>query len=334
MDHANKIKFTRLMRLIQKGYFNKARIHCESYPNEASISCIVNGSDMLPIHFYFEQVTSSPYQNMKINCEDEETLLYCLIDAYPDGLKQVNSEGSLPLHLACKNGARFPLILKLVNEYSRGLNIMDDYKRMPLHWSCGRIINKSVVSLLLEECPEAASIRDTYGLTPMNLLRYFNAPAVVEDIIGMIPEQCSPPTLYSIQDEETLSTHPSTSCESLDSISVISSYNENEYAPEVKKSIAMKMRLKWSPMFSSSSRSSKGSPNSYCKSIESVNQNKIKLEVNGCHICGGPQKPKKNLSQGLVYIKKKHSICGHTYFDVSTCHDVFMDRAYEAGIVE
>ena len=231
-------KLTQLMHLINDGEFGKAKSRCELFPNEASISCIVNDCEMLPIHLFFERLWSNPINDSKMNnklenvrifadlseimksstksmkfvvdkhlaIDDEiakETLFNTLIHANPDGLKTRNGMGSLPLHIACKNKTSTSFIRRLIDEYDEGVKIIDAHARLPLHFACepcDAVIHAPTIFLLVAKYFESTLIGDINGLTPLNMLKMLGKASVAKDVVDMISDKR--PNLYSLSEEE------------------------------------------------------------------------------------------------------------------------------------
>eukprot|EP00804_Cyclotella_cryptica_P013588 CCRYP_012933-RB/>CCRYP_012933-RB protein AED:0.04 eAED:0.04 QI:103/1/1/1/1/0.83/6/2363/255 len=62
-------------------------------------------------------------------------VIQLLIDANPDTLSWQDTNGWLPLHHACYNGASCRVLQILVNGYERGKETQDKRKRTPLHFA-------------------------------------------------------------------------------------------------------------------------------------------------------------------------------------------------------
>lgn len=331
------VGLTQLMHLIDEGYFVKARSRCKLFPNEARTWCSVNGCEMLPIHFFFERVKSYSLVDAKehrdekeasileyilngfvtttamickvdgyhgidknSDLEAEETLLNALIHANPDGLKSRDSKGSLPIHTACKRNARLPLIRRVIDEYDEALKIIDAHARLPLHFACEPVVHVPTVLLLAAKYPEATRIGNINGLTPLDLLRMFDKANVAEDLNNMItnPRQGAGPTTSLTPSAPQLLNESYKKCK-------IESENKGDE----------EMRNKWANML-------------LCDFLTA------RSPTPHCEFCGAPQKLKKRLPPGLTYVQKEHRTCGHIYFDLVTCSEVFMNEAYERGIIE
>ena len=56
--------------------------------------------------------------------------------------------------------------------------------------------------------------------------------------------------------------------------------------------------------------------------------------VLSCEICASKnRKLQSRPPAGLEYVKKKHSRCGHYYFELTTCRSIFLKKAYESGVI-
>ena len=167
----SKEGLTQLMHLIDQGNFVEASYRCMFYPNEATTRCVDNsGVKMLPIHLFFLRVNSCSNDGQEREAKLENALLNTLIGEYMDGLQLKDSDGSLPLHIACKRNARMSLIQILIKGNEESVRITDNSGRLPLHYACEYYVNRAIVCDLVSKYPEAVYIGDKDGLTPLDLL--------------------------------------------------------------------------------------------------------------------------------------------------------------------
>jgi ankyrin repeat protein len=60
-----------------------------------------------------------------------------LVDPNPAWLCSRDQDGSLPLHVACRRGASFPVIQSLVNLYKASVKSVTSEGDLPLFLACG-----------------------------------------------------------------------------------------------------------------------------------------------------------------------------------------------------
>ena len=64
------------------------------------------------------------------------------VSEYMDGLQLKDSEGSVPLHIACKRNARMSHIQRLIKGNETSVRITDNSGRLPLHYACEPYVNQ------------------------------------------------------------------------------------------------------------------------------------------------------------------------------------------------
>jgi len=116
---------------------------------------------------------------LPIHCTRGKRLSFCkiLIDAYPESLKVEASDGSLPLHAACKYGDRYTVdtIQYMLELHPESINARDREGRLPIHSVVqGEYLDvfdkkATIVALLLGHDPDAASKRDSRGRLPLHM---------------------------------------------------------------------------------------------------------------------------------------------------------------------
>ena len=100
------------------------------------------------------------------SCDVVDALLLADIDA----AREVNAEMRLPLHLACRRGADLEVIKSLLVAHHRAVERTDHYGMVPLHYACANGASLEVVKVLLRAYLRAAEVRNGWGRTPLDLL--------------------------------------------------------------------------------------------------------------------------------------------------------------------
>ena len=117
-------------------------------------------------------------------------VMQALVQAYPDGLQQVESSYQrLPLHCACRKHANPAVIQLLCEAAPQACLAADALGRLPLHYALSNGADPAVVQLLMTHGPEAARGLDQRGWTPLHVACSMGASVpVVESILKAYPE--------------------------------------------------------------------------------------------------------------------------------------------------
>jgi len=80
----------------------------------------------------------------------------------------------LPLHYACYNGQHESIVYFLLEKYPEAARVTNDYYQSPLHLACcsgnhRNSLSLRVIRLLLKYYPTAAQLADEEGFTPLHL---------------------------------------------------------------------------------------------------------------------------------------------------------------------
>ena len=211
-----------------------------------------------------------------------------------ESIKTKDDQGRLPIHIACMHKAPLPILTRLVDEDTSSLLVLDHEHRSPLAIACKHACCYATVKMLLKQYPEAALIEDAYGLVPIELERRYGG--------------CRSPIVTLLRSRMMLGRRSKTwhslesRCSSLSSSSRRPSYDQ--YHED-------------------------GS-----KHIETWTHVSKPAVVLSCEICASKnRKLQSRPPAGLEYVKKKHSRCGHYYFELTTCRSIFLKKAYESGVI-
>jgi ankyrin repeat protein len=71
-----------------------------------------------------------------LGTDDVVEILEYLVERNPELLSSRDDDGSLPLHLACRRGASFPIIQSLVNRYKASVKSVNSKGDLPLFLAC------------------------------------------------------------------------------------------------------------------------------------------------------------------------------------------------------
>ena len=105
-----------------------------------------DGSGFLPIHY------------SALNMKSIE-VCKVLIDTYPESIRVGTNNGSLPIHMACKNGSRVDsvdAIQYMLELYSESINARDSNGWLSIHHAA-KLGRANIIKLLLKHDPGAAS---------------------------------------------------------------------------------------------------------------------------------------------------------------------------------
>jgi len=151
---------TELFALAEKRNWNALIGRCNERPDEAATWYVVKNaqgqvvSRMLPIH---EACRRQP----------EELAIISLLNAYLDGVKQVDHSQRLPIHFACEHGANVTIV-EAIRQYNPfGLAARDGRGMLPIHCCCWGGGSGRVISHLVKIFPKGLDEVDNFGRTPI-----------------------------------------------------------------------------------------------------------------------------------------------------------------------
>lgn len=117
-----------------------------------------------PLHIACE--STAPLHNYKV--------IRTLLEAAPDINMVKDKSGSLPLHHAVSNKAKFQVIAALLNDTDMAAGQPDGNGWYPLHLACARELPYSIVQELMAAWP-AAVFKRVGGRTPVDIINAGNA---------------------------------------------------------------------------------------------------------------------------------------------------------------
>ena len=102
-----------------------------------------------------------------------------LLKAHPDGAKQKDKNGRLPLHVAVERQAPEEVTLALLKAHPDGAKEKDENGRLLLHSAADRQAPEAVTLALLEAHPDGAKEKDENGRLPLHVAADRQAPVEV-----------------------------------------------------------------------------------------------------------------------------------------------------------
>jgi ankyrin repeat protein len=111
----------------------------------------------LPIHYALRSVL-------------DPQVIYGLLEAFPDGLRQADKQSDLPLHIAVESGNSDEVILRIISLYALATQKKNRSGDLPLHDALIRGASIAVVETLIDVYPEAATVKDREGTDPIHIL--------------------------------------------------------------------------------------------------------------------------------------------------------------------
>jgi len=185
---------TVLFRLVLKKDWDGAALRCKTAPDESQTWIVTKGFKgnlrFLPLH-------------KACVLQPPESVIECLIAAYPDGPNSKDQDGWLPVHCACFYGASQPVVDTLLVAFPKGAQSKDDEGRLPIHYACLKGASVGVVENLLGTYPKGAQSKDDEGRLPIHHACSKGAP---EDVINALLNS-SPKGSASKDDQGRLPLH-------------------------------------------------------------------------------------------------------------------------------
>ena len=113
-----------------------------------------------------------------------------LLKAFPEGAKEKNDYGWLPLHYAAeKKGPNWEVVATLLKAFPEGAKKKNMYCALPLHDAIGSKAPLEVVAALLKAFPEGAKEKDKNGDLTLHIAIENQAPLeVVAALLKAFPE--------------------------------------------------------------------------------------------------------------------------------------------------
>jgi ankyrin repeat protein len=165
---------------------------CQILINTAPDSVrIVDSKGWAPLHHLCVSVSN--------HVDDDETMqvLNLLIDKYQEAAGHADNEGSLPIHLASQlRSGEFCQIL--INAAPDSVSIVDSEGCMPLHYLCENdqvddTAATQVLKLLIDKYPEAIRHANNRGSLPIHLASRWRSSESVSVLVNAYPGSVSTP---------------------------------------------------------------------------------------------------------------------------------------------
>jgi ankyrin repeat protein len=112
-----------------------------------------------------------------------------VVKARPETLKATNTQGSLPLHVACGHQASLEVVQYLAEQWPEGLTTKNVTGDIPLHFACSLEAPLAVVEYLVEKSPDSVEGANVNGCLPLHVACANRAPlAVIQSLVDQWPE--------------------------------------------------------------------------------------------------------------------------------------------------
>mmetsp|Transcript_798 Transcript_798/g.1803 ORF Transcript_798/g.1803 Transcript_798/m.1803 type:complete len:260 (-) Transcript_798:43-822(-) len=90
-------------------------------------------------------------------------VLTAILEAYPEGVRVPDHDGSTPLHYACFDRANISVIKILVKSFPNGVKMKNKFLCLPIHLACWRGSDLETINFLIHRYPESIQERDMDG---------------------------------------------------------------------------------------------------------------------------------------------------------------------------
>jgi len=105
-----------------------------------------------------------------VSIDDMVGMLRCFVERYPDCfLRERDENGDLPIHIACRKPARFPVIQYLVQQDSGTLHISNQEGALPIHLACRAGASLHQIKYLVEQDQNFVREKDGNGELPVHI---------------------------------------------------------------------------------------------------------------------------------------------------------------------
>ena len=94
-----------------------------------------------------------------------------LVQQHPDAVKGKNSQGRLPLHVACTKKQSLEVIRLLVSIYPNTVKEKERQGWLPLHAACVMKQSLEVIQFLVQQHPQALKEKENNGMTPLDFAK-------------------------------------------------------------------------------------------------------------------------------------------------------------------
>jgi len=131
---------------------------------------------------YSSSGASVALQIGRVSLDQFLSLLHYLVQQNPDCLRERDDKGDLPLHVACRKPATFPVhadyevIQFLLEQDPAAIYISNNNGALPIHVACQADASIHVVKILAEQDPDSIRERDGCGNLPLHIACLQPAP--------------------------------------------------------------------------------------------------------------------------------------------------------------
>lgn len=122
-----------------------------------------------------------------------------LIERFPEGTKEVDRYGRLPLHYALRLGLPKVIVLRIFSIFPDACKIKDKQLKLPIHYAMMDYIDQEVLKQLIEFYPDSSLVLDIFGRAALDYA--LGNSLCRQDIIQMICES------HPIESMHQLCTH-------------------------------------------------------------------------------------------------------------------------------
>jgi len=144
-----------------------------------------------PVAVPLHDLLSAPNQSLE--------MIRIYINCYPWALKNRDSSGRLPLHVALdRDDCSCLIICELLQKFTRSAGLRDGDGRLPLFIACSRAkMNISVIKALLQAYPEAVA-ETSIGALPLHVLAHSgnSCPEMIRFLLAHYPDAASIPNNF------------------------------------------------------------------------------------------------------------------------------------------
>ncbi|CAB9504025.1 Ankyrin Repeat [Seminavis robusta] len=121
--------------------------------------------------------------------QNDLSIIQYLCQQYPQALTEVDNDGRLPLHHACRPEGSIDLVAFLLQQNSKVATQRDHRGKTPLHCASMEGVPSDIPRLLLQANPPCAKIRTRDGQTPLFMACDANAPnTTIQLLVDAYPE--------------------------------------------------------------------------------------------------------------------------------------------------
>jgi len=111
-------------------------------------------------------------------------VIVTLLEIYPNGIKEIDEKGALPLHNFFRNKnlvnneERMEIVEYLVEKYPESIRVADKKGMLPMHRASATGAHEDMINLLFRDNHLSVLKRDSFGRSPMQLFKRSHGPMV------------------------------------------------------------------------------------------------------------------------------------------------------------